>query len=184
MTWRKRTFRLRYSILARNPCRVVSFVRNVWRQASAFCDDLYDAVVESAKTADDDCGDAVYWRRDRTAHCVHSFDRLFYSASELLEYKPAAAVAVCRRGGASAAFDRLNKYFSINNMPIVTSQYWNIVYGRLPGEVSRDAEGLQTMRTLFARNMAWMLEVFVRRQTRSRGTTGNNFISISHEPFS
>ena len=71
-------------------------------------------------------------------------------------YKPAAAVAVCRRGGASATFDRLNKYFTISNMPVVSSQYWNSVHGRLPGEAAQDAEGLQTMRVL-ARNMARML---------------------------
>ena len=84
-------------------------------------------------------------------------DRLFYSASSRLRYKPAAAVAVCRRGGASATFDRLNKYFTINDMPVVSSQYWNSVHGRLPGEASQDAEGLQTMRTL-GDNMAWVLK--------------------------
>ena len=60
-------------------------------------------------------------------------------------------------GGASATFDRLNKYFTINNMPVVSSQYWNSVHGRLPGEAVKDIEGLQTMRTL-GRNMAWMLK--------------------------
>ena len=84
-------------------------------------------------------------------------DRLFYSAGELLRFKPAAAVAVCRRGGASATFDRLNKYFTINNMPVVSSQYWNSVHGRLPGEATQDAEGMQTMRTL-GDNMAWLLK--------------------------
>ena len=63
----------------------------------------------------------------------------------------------CRRGGASAALDRLNKYFSISNMPVVSSQYWNIAYGSQPGEAARDAEGMQTMRTL-GRNMAWVLK--------------------------
>ena len=83
-------------------------------------------------------------------------DRLFYSCGNLLVYKPAAAVAVCRRGGASATFDRLNKYFTISNMPVVSSQYWNCVHGRLSGEAAQDAEGLQTMRVL-ARNMARVL---------------------------
>ncbi len=63
---------------------------------------------------------------------------------------------VCRRGGASAAFDRLNKYFTMTNMPLVSSQYWNMVYGQTPGQAAHDEEGMQTMRTL-ARNMAWML---------------------------
>jgi multimeric flavodoxin WrbA len=73
-----------------------------------------------------------------------------------MAYKPAASVAVCRRGGASATFDRLNKYFTINNMPVVSSQYWNSVHGAAIGEAVEDLEGLQTMRTL-AHNMAWML---------------------------
>ena len=66
-------------------------------------------------------------------------------------------MAYCRRGGASATFDRLNKYFTINDMPVVSSQYLNSVHGRLPGEASQDAEGLQTMRTL-GDNMAWVLK--------------------------
>lgn len=84
-------------------------------------------------------------------------DRLFYSAAAKLRYKPAAAVVSCRRGGASAAFDRLNKYFTINHMPIVSSQYWNQVHGNTPEEVLQDKEGLQTMRTL-GENMAWLLQ--------------------------
>ena len=71
--------------------------------------------------------------------------------------KPAAAVVSCRRGGASASFDRLNKYFSINQMPIVTSQYWNAVHGNTPDDVRQDREGLQIMRTL-GNNMAWLLK--------------------------
>ena len=65
-------------------------------------------------------------------------------------------MVVCRRGGASAAFDRLNKYFTLLNMPVVSSQYWNIAYGLSPGQVAQDQEGMQTMRTL-GRNMAWMI---------------------------
>jgi multimeric flavodoxin WrbA len=74
-----------------------------------------------------------------------------------MAFKPAASVAVCRRGGASATFDRLNKYFTINNMPVVSSQYWNSVHGAAIGEAVEDLEGLQTMRTL-ARNMVWMIK--------------------------
>lgn len=83
-------------------------------------------------------------------------DRLFYAGSSGLAGKPAACVVSCRRGGASAAFDRLNKYFTINNMFVVGSQYWNQVHGNTPDEVRQDAEGLQTMRAL-AENMAWLL---------------------------
>ena len=71
--------------------------------------------------------------------------------------RPAAAVVNCRRGGASAAFDRMNKYFTINHMPVVTSQYWNSTHGRNPEEVLQDREGMQTMR-LLGKNMAWLLK--------------------------
>lgn len=84
-------------------------------------------------------------------------DRLFYSASSKLKGKPGAAVVSCRRGGASAAYDRLHKYFGISSMPIVTSQYWNQIHGNTPEEVLQDAEGMQTMRTL-GENMAWLLK--------------------------
>lgn len=86
-------------------------------------------------------------------------DRLFFSGSSLFANKPGAAVVSCRRGSASAAFEQINKYFGMNNMPVVTSIYWNQVHGNTPDEVRQDAEGLQTMRQL-ARNMAWMLRCF------------------------
>ena len=84
-------------------------------------------------------------------------DRLFYSTQGLdKRMKVGASVVVCRRGGASASFDALNKYFTICGMPVVSSQYWNSVHGLEPGEAAQDAEGLQTMRTL-ARNMAFLM---------------------------
>lgn len=82
-------------------------------------------------------------------------DRFFYAGRGFAR-KPGAAVVSCRRGGASAAFDQLNKYFTISQMPIVSSQYWNMVHGNTPEEVKQDLEGLQTLRTL-GRNMAWLL---------------------------
>lgn len=84
-------------------------------------------------------------------------DRLFYSGSSRMAGKLGASVTSCRRGGATAAFDQLNKYFTISNMPIVSSQYWNQVHGNSPEEVRRDKEGLQIMRTL-GMNMAWLLK--------------------------
>ncbi|MDR1246501.1 MAG: flavodoxin family protein [Clostridiales Family XIII bacterium] len=84
-------------------------------------------------------------------------DRAFYTMYKDLSYKPGAAVVSCRRGGAGCAFDRLNKYFTISNMPVVSSQYWNSVHGNTPDEVRQDAEGLQVMRVL-GRNMAWLLK--------------------------
>lgn len=83
-------------------------------------------------------------------------DRLFYAAGGKMAGKPAAAVVSCRRGGASAAFEILNKYFMMTNMPVVSSQYWNQVHGNTPEEVKKDLEGLQTVRVL-AENMTWLL---------------------------
>ena len=88
--------------------------------------------------------------------CSSLMDRLFYQGGNFAG-KPAAAVLSCRRGGASAAFDRMNKYFTISGMPVVSSQYWNSVHGNTPDEVRQDLEGLQIMRTL-GRNMAWLLK--------------------------
>ena len=88
---------------------------------------------------------------------VALLDRLFYSCPCDKTMKVGAAVAVARRGGLSATFDQLNKYFTISGMPVASSQYWNSVHGRLPGEAAQDAEGLQTMRTL-ARNMAFLMK--------------------------
>ena len=84
-------------------------------------------------------------------------DRVFYGRRTLFSNKPASAVVSCRRGGATATIDEVNKYFGISNMPIVSSQYWNMVHGNTPEEVMKDEEGMQTMRTL-ANNMAWLLQ--------------------------
>ena len=123
----------------------------------AFSDALYDGLRAILDEGIDGLvvGSPVYYAGPNGSLCA-LLDRLFYSLGGKMAYKPAAAVAVCRRGGASATFDRLNKYFTINNMPVVSSQYWNSVHGAAPGEALQDEEGLQTMRTL-GRNMAWML---------------------------
>ena len=88
---------------------------------------------------------------------VSFMDRLFYSTPFDKTMKVGATVAVCRRGGASATFDQINKYFTIANMPVASSQYWNSVHGRAPGEAAQDAEGLQTLRVL-ARNMSFLIK--------------------------
>ena len=84
-------------------------------------------------------------------------DRLFYSSGKKMAGKVACAITSSRRGGASAAMDQLNKYFTISSMPIVSGQYWNMVHGQNPEQVEEDGEGLQTMRSL-AKNMAWLLK--------------------------
>ena len=89
---------------------------------------------------------------------ISSFmDRLFFSSSKRFAGKPACAVYSCRRGGASASFDVLNKYFTISSMPVVSGQYWNMVHGQNPDQVEEDGEGLQIMRSL-GKNMAWLLK--------------------------
>lgn len=84
-------------------------------------------------------------------------DRIFFGRRNLFQNKLAACVVSCRRGGATSTFDQINKYFAMNSMPIVTSQYWNMVHGSKPEDVLKDEEGLQTMRTL-ANNMSWLLK--------------------------
>ena len=101
-------------------------------------------------------GSPVYYAGPNGALCA-ILDRVFYAGSSGFRYKPAAAISSCRRAGSIASFDRLNKYFAINNMPIVTSQYWNNIHGTSPDETEQDLEGLQIMRRL-GNNMAWLLK--------------------------
>ena len=88
---------------------------------------------------------------------ISFLDRLFYSCRCDLTLKVGASVVCARRGGCSATFDELNKYFTISGMPLASSQYWNSIHGRLPGEAEQDEEGKQTMRAL-ARNMAFLMK--------------------------
>ena len=91
------------------------------------------------------------------ATLIACLDRLFYSTGFDKTMKVGASVVVARRGGLSATFDELNKYFTISGMPVASSQYWNSVHGREKGQAEQDAEGLQTMRTL-ARNMTFLMK--------------------------
>lgn len=101
-------------------------------------------------------GTPVYYASPNGAMLAF-MDRLFHSHKGKMMFKPAAGIVSCRRGGASSSFDALNKYFTIYNMPIVSSSYWNSVHGNTPEEVAQDLEGLQVMRNL-GKNMAWMLK--------------------------
>ncbi|MBE7077163.1 MAG: flavodoxin family protein [Clostridiales bacterium] len=101
-------------------------------------------------------GSPVYYASAAGA-LVSFMDRVFYSGGKNLAYKPAAAVVSCRRAGASTTFDVINKYFTINNMQIVGSNYWNEIHGNTAEEAAQDEEGLQTMRIL-GNNMAWLLK--------------------------
>jgi multimeric flavodoxin WrbA len=129
------------------------------RNESSKCifDDLVNEVAEKAKEADGFVfGSPVYYASANGS--MRSFlDRLFYSQSKYFAHKPGAAVVVARRAGTTASLDQLNKYFTINQMPVVSSQYWNMVYGNNGDEVKKDLEGMQIMRTL-GRNMAWLIK--------------------------
>jgi len=122
-----------------------------------FQDDVYSRLVEKIKNCDAFVvGAPVYYAGPPGTLCA-LLDRVFFSAGQYLKFKPAAGIVNCRRGGASAAFDRLNKYFTINLMPVATSQYWNSTHGHTPEDQKHDEEGLQTMRTL-AYNLAWLMK--------------------------
>ena len=122
-----------------------------------FTEDICSELVTAMKHADGIIlGSPVYFASANGAMCS-VLDRAFYSSFSHFVGKPGASVAVCRRGGASATFDRLNKYFTFAQMPIVSSQYWNQVHGLNAQEAESDHEGMQTMRTL-GRNMAQLLK--------------------------
>ena len=127
------------------------------KTGKCFRNDIVNEFIEKSKEADGFVfGTPVHFAS--SAGSLTSFmDRVFYGRGDLFKNKPACCVVSCRRGGATATFDQINKYFSICNMPIVTSQYWNQVHGTNPDEVRKDEEGMQTMRTL-GNNMAWLLK--------------------------
>jgi multimeric flavodoxin WrbA len=137
-------------------CTGCGYCRTSGTGKCVFNDDPVNETREKAKEADGFVfGSPVHYAAASGA--LTSFlDRLFYAGGPF-QYKPGAAVVSCRRGGAATAFDQINKYFTISSMPVVSSQYWNMVHGNTPEEVRQDLEGLQTMRTL-ARNMAWLLK--------------------------
>ena len=122
---------------------------------------VFDDAVNEAAKAFEECdglviGSPVYYA-SANATLVAFLTRLFYSTHFDKTMKVGAAVVAARRGGLSATFDELNKFFTISGMPVASSQYWNSIHGRAPGEAEQDAEGLQTMRTL-ARNMTFLMK--------------------------
>lgn len=120
-------------------------------------DDIVNEIHDKAKKASGFIfGSPVYYASANGA-LDSLLSRLFYSGGESLAYKPGAAIVSARRAGTTASLDQLNKYFTINNMPMVSSQYWNMVHGSTPDEVRQDLEGMQIMRTL-GRNMAWLIK--------------------------
>lgn len=122
---------------------------------------VFDDIVNEVAPKFEECdgiviGSPVYYA-SVNGTLISFLDRLFYSTSSDKTMKVGAAVVSARRGGCSATFDELNKYFTISGMPVVSSQYWNSVHGNTAEEVKKDEEGLQTMRTL-GRNMAFLIK--------------------------
>ncbi len=120
-------------------------------------DDLVNEVGEKFKEADGLVVASPVYYASANGTITSFMDRLFYSTNFDKTMKVGASVAIARRGGCSATFDQLNKYFTISGMPIASSQYWNSVHGGAPGQAEQDAEGLQTMRAL-ARNMSFLMK--------------------------
>lgn len=120
-------------------------------------DDLVNETAPKLEAADGLVIASPVYYASANGTMISFLDRLFYSTSFDKTMKVGASVVVARRGGLSATFDELNKYFTISGMPVASSQYWNSVHGRTPGEAAQDGEGLQTMRVL-ARNMAFLMK--------------------------
>ena len=127
-----------------------------YKNGKCVFDDCINDIAAKFEDADGLVVASPVYYASANATLIAVLDRLFYSSRFSKTMKVGASVAVARRGGCSATFDQLNKYFTISGMPIASSQYWNSVHGGAPGQAAEDAEGLQTMRTL-AENMTYIL---------------------------
>lgn len=126
-----------------------------------FNDDIVNEWVEKARLADGFVfGSPVYYAHP-SGRIMSVMDRMFYSGGEAFRHKPSAVIVSARRGGTTASLDVLAKHLSINEMPIVSSTYWNMVHGNTPEEVLEDLEGMQTMRNI-GRNLAWLIKCIER----------------------
>lgn len=124
-----------------------------------FNDDIVNTLIEKAETADSFVfGSPVYYAHP-SGRLLSVMDRAFYAGGKFFAYKPAAAIVSARRAGTTASVDVINKYFLINNMPVVASCYWNMVHGNRPEEIYLDEEGIEIMHNL-GNNMAWYLKSF------------------------
>jgi len=126
------------------------------RTSKCIIDDIVNTFIEKVTDYDGFVfGSPVHYAAGSGA--ITSFmDRAFFAAGSKMAFKPGAVVVSCRRAGSTAALDQLMKYFTLSQMPVVSSQYWNMVHGAEAGEVLQDIEGMQTMRVL-GNNMAWLL---------------------------
>ncbi len=134
-------------------CRVCKKKQN---NRCAF-DDSVNRALEKAETADGFIFGTPVHFASACGLMTAFMDRLFYAGRSLFCHKPAAAISCARRAGTTATMDQMNKYMTINEMPVVSSQYWNMVHGSVAEDAPKDEEGMQTMETL-AKNMAWLLK--------------------------
>ena len=127
------------------------------RQDGCVFDDVVNELAPKFRECDGLVVASPVYYASANATLIAVLDRLFHSTRFPKTMKVGAAVTIARRGGCSATFDELNKYFTISGMPVASSQYWNSVHGGAPGEAEKDEEGMQTMRTL-ARNMSFLMK--------------------------
>lgn len=127
-----------------------------YKNGKCVFDDVVNTLAPKFEAADALVVASPVYYASANATLIACLDRLFFSTRFDKTMKVGASVVCARRGGCSATFDELNKYFTISGMPIASSQYWNSIHGRTPGEAAEDGEGLQTMRTL-ARNMVFLM---------------------------
>ena len=130
---------------------------NCFREGKCVFDDVVNQLAPKFQEADGLVVASPVYYASANATLIAVLDRLFHSTRFPKTMKVGASVTVARRGGCSATFDELNKYFTISGMPVASSQYWNSVHGGKPGDAAQDAEGMQTMRTL-ARNMSFLMK--------------------------
>lgn len=122
-----------------------------------FGDDIVNTLIAKASECDGFAfGTPVYYAHP-SGRILSLLDRVFYAGGRVFRHKPAFAIASARRAGTTASIDVLNKYFTIAQMPIASSSYWNMVHGSVPEQVEQDSEGLQTMRNA-ARNLVWLMK--------------------------
>lgn len=147
--------------LGKNPvrdCIGCQTCRKLKNSRCVFDDDLVNSVIQQAEKSDGFIFASPVYYAHPSGRILSILDRAFYAGGNAFAFKPGAAVVSARRGGTSAALDVLNKYFTINRMPIVSSSYWNMVHGSKSEEIALDEEGIQTLHNL-AKNMAWILKM-------------------------
>ena len=143
-----------------------------------FNDDIVNEIIEKAEESDGFIfGTPVYYAHP-TGRILSVLDRVFYAGKKAFAFKPGASIISARRGGTVASFDVLNKYFTINQMPIVSSTYWNNVHGNNKEEVVQDLEGMQTMYNL-GKNMAWLLKCIESGKKNNINTAENKMVKTN-----